>query len=259
MGSKRIKAAIYSIGIFFLCFYVTSAASAAMLFDIGVTETYEDNINGSPIKEKREGDSSTVPFLSLGGYTRIGKGKTYLTGIASGQGYLYHKFEALNASFAALNGSVYHGFGKIFSLQIGLKGKYKNFRGDFRDSKAWGGTVELKQQWTPKFWIKEGYEYENNIARSDRFSYTGHSGGIWMGYLPIPRFFLTLGYAYSSKAFEGGTDFETQTQTGSASATARLTKKAYLSLGYSRSMNKSSVAGTDYNSNIYTAGVSYSY
>lgn len=236
----------------------TSKASGELILDVGVKGIYEDNINGSPVDADKKGDFYTTISAGVGGYTKVAD-DTYLFLRGDAASYLYSKYDDLNATIAGISAGVYKELGDILSAQIALKGKIKEFKGEPRDSNAYGGTFELKQQVTRKFWIKEGYEYERNDADSALFSYKGHSVGIWSGYLITPQTMFNLGYSYLTRKYEDSSGFKTKSHTVSVGVVRELIKKVYVNIGYDRQFNDSNVSNTDYKNNIYTIGVTYSF
>ncbi len=236
----------------------TSKAWSGLILDAGVKGIYEDNINGSPSDADKKGDFYTVLSASVGGYTKA-TDTTYLFLRGDAANYLYSKYDDLNATIAGISAGVYKELGDVLSAQIALKGKIKDFKGGPRDSNAYGGTFELKQQITRKFWIKEGYEYEKNDADSNLFSYKGHSVGIWSGYMINPQTMLNLGYSYLTRKYEDASNFRTKSHTVSVGAAREIIKKVYVNIGYDRQFNDSNVPDTDYKNNIYTIGVTYSF
>lgn len=178
MQSNRVSSLVVCLSVIFLSGFVfTSKASGGLILDFGVKGTYEDNINGSPADADKKGDFYTTLSASAGGYTEAAQG-TFLFLRGDVATYLYNKYDDLNVSIFGISAGVYKELGDVLSAQISLKGRIKEFKGEPRDSNAFGGTFELKQQITSKFWIKEGYEYENNDADSNIFSYKAHSVGV---------------------------------------------------------------------------------
>ncbi|GFP31438.1 DUF2860 family protein, partial [Candidatus Hakubella thermalkaliphila] len=173
--------------------------------------------------------------------------------------YLYSKYDDLNATIAGISAGVYKELGDILSAQIALKGKIKEVKGEPRDSNAFGGTFELKQKITRKFWIKEGYEYEKNNADSNLCSYDAHSIGVWSGYMITSETMLNLGYSYLTRKYEDPGGFKTKSHTISAGVAHKIVKKVYVNAGYGRQFNDSNVSNTDHNNNIYTLGVTFSF
>ena len=154
---------------------------------------------------------------------------------------------------------MYKELGDVLSAQIALKGKLKEFKGEPRDSNAFGGTFELKQKITRKFWIKEGYEYEKNNADSNLFSYDAHSIGVWSGYMITPETMLNVGYSYLTRKYDDASGFRTKSHTISAGIVRELVKKVYVNVGYDRQLYDSIVSITEHNNNIYTLCVTYSF
>lgn len=259
MQAKRVLNLVMGMFVMLLSGLVfVPRASGELIFDVGVKETYEDNISGSPSDANKKGDFYTTVSAAVGGYTEVADG-TYLFLRGDAANYLYSKYDDLNATIAGISAGMYKELGDVLSAQIALKGKLKEFKGEPRDSNAFGGTFELKQKITSKFWIKEGYEYEKNNADSKLFSYDAHSIGVWSGYLITPKTMLNLGYSYLTRKYEDTGGFKTKSHTISAGVAHEIVKKVYVNVGYDRQFNDSNVSNTDYNNNIYTLGVTYSF
>ncbi|MCL4476990.1 MAG: hypothetical protein M1508_12320 [Nitrospirae bacterium] len=259
MQSKKVLNSVMCLFVVVLSGLVfVPKASGELIFDVGVKETYEDNINGSPVDADKKGDFYTTISAAVGGYTEVADG-TYLFLRGDAATYLYSKYDDLDATIGGISAGVYKELGDILSAQIALKGKIKEFKGEPRDSNAYGGTFELKQQITRKFWIKEGYEYEKNSADSRLFSYDGHSIGVWSGYKITPETMLNVGYSYLTRKYDDASGFKTKSHTVSVGAVRELVKMVYVNLGYDRQFNDSNVSNTDYKNNIYTIGVTYSF
>lgn len=258
MLSKRVLLAMCLFVMLLSGLVFTPNAFSGLILDVGVKETYEDNINGSPSDANKKGDFYTTVSAAVGGYTEVADG-TYLFLRGDVSNYLYSKYDDLNATIVGISAGMYKELGDVLSAQIALKGKLKEFKGEPRDSNAFGGTFELKQKITRKFWIKEGYEYEKNNADSNLFSYDAHSIGVWSGYMITPETMLNVGYSYLTRKYDDASGFRTKSHTISAGIVRELVKKVYVNVGYDRQLNDSNVSNTDHNNNIYTLGVTYSF
>ncbi len=254
MWSKQVLSFVMCLFVMLLSGIVfTSKASGGLILNVGVKGTYEDNISGSDVD--KQGDFYTTLSASVGGYTKVAD-ETFLFLRGDIANYLYSKYDDRNASIFGVSAGLHKKLGDALSAQIAIKSKLKEFNEEPRDSSSLGGTFELKQQLTPKFWIKEGYEYENNNANSAFFNYRGHSVGIWSGYMISPETMLNIGYSYFTCKYEDASGFRTKSNTISVGAVRELVKKVYLNLGYDRQFT---VSNTDYNNNIYTVSVTYSF
>ena len=238
--------------------YINSPSWAGPTLDVGVRGTYEDNINGSTTDANKEGDYSTTVSAAIGGYTEVVSRTTYLFLKGGGDRSYYNKYPQLDATVGYLSAGVYHRMGDVLSMQITAKGRDKDFEGTTRDSTSYGGAFELKQQLTSSFWIKEGFEYEKNDAKSDSLDYKGQSAGIWAGIRATPNTFLGIGYSYLLRKYEL-TNFESTSRTISGSIAWKMVSKIYANAGYDRQINDSDAPGTKYYNNIHTVGLSYSY
>lgn len=239
-------------------FALATSAYGGSTLDAGVKGVYEDNINGAPSDVNKEDDFYTIVSAGIGGYTEVSQG-AFLFARGDVAGYYYNEYSDLDTNQAGISAGVYKKLNDVLSAQVTLKGKVKEFEGDPRDSNALGGTFEFKQQISPKFWIKEGYEYESNNADSNLFSYESHAVGAWSGYLITPQTMLNLGYSYLTRKYDDTGGFKTTSHTISAGVVRELMKRVYLSAGYDLQFNDSNISNTDYTNNIFSIGVTYSY
>ncbi|MCL5022421.1 MAG: hypothetical protein M1497_03480 [Nitrospirae bacterium] len=231
---------------------------SALLLDIDFRGVYEDNITASAADIGRKGDFYTILSASGGGYTEVGQG-TYLFIRGDAAGYLYRKNSDLNAVIIGARAGIHRKFSDVVSAEVALGGARKEYKETGRSSSALGGSFEVRQQLTSRFWIKEGYAYENNNASSDIFSYQGHLLGLWTGYLVAPKTMINLGYSYLYRKYEEPADFRNRFHTISAAIAREVARKVYAYAGYSRQYNGSNIPDTANTNNIYTLGISYSY
>jgi hypothetical protein len=238
--------------------FFPAKAISALLLDIALKGVYEDNITASSADIGRKGDFYTILSASGGGYTEVGSDtNVFLRGDAAG--YLYRKNSDLNAVIVGARTGIYRKFSDVVSAEVALKGARKEYKEIGRSSTALGGSFEVRQQLTSRFWIKEGYEYENNNAGSNIFSYQGHLLGLWTGYLVAPKTMITLGYSYLFRKYEEPADFRNRFHTISVGITRGLAEKVYAYGGYYRQYNGSNIPGTGNTNNIYTLGMTYSF
>ena len=237
---------------------VVTSAYGALTMDAGVKGVYEGNINGASSDANKENDFYTIVSAGIGGYTEVSQG-AFLFVRGDAASYYYNEYSDLDVKQAGISAGVYKELNDFLSVQIALKGKVKEFKGESRDSNALGGSFEFKQQISPKLWVKEGYEYEKNGANSNLFSYKSHAVGMWTGYLITPQTILNLGYSYLTRKYDDTDGFKTTSHTISAGVVRELLKRVYLNAGYDLQFNDSNIPNTDYTNNIVSIGVTYSY
>jgi len=248
--------AVYCFVFLITCLALPSKAISALLLDIDLKGVYEDNITASAADIGRKGDFYTILSASGGGYTEIGR-NTYLFVRGDAAGYLYKKYSDLNSVIVGARTGIYRKFSDVVSAEVALRAARKEYKETGRSSTAVGGNFEVRQQLTSRFWIKEGYEYENNNAGSDIFSYQGHLIGVWTGYVVAPGTMINLGYSYLFRKYEEPADFRNKFHTISAGITREVAEKVYAYGGYYRQYNGSNIPGTSHTNNIYTVGISY--
>jgi len=241
-----------------LWLFAASGASGEVNASVDLKGTYEDNIIGSAADIGKDGDYYSALTASLGGYHGIGA-NTYLFLKGDAGGYLYSKYTDLNATVVGINGGVYKDFTDRVAAQLTLKGKKKEFKDSRRSSVAYGGSLEVKEQVSPEFWLKQGYEFEKNDADDALFTYRGHFFGAWAGYMVFPKTTLTGGYSYLSLKYEEPSNFRDEFHTVSFGVSMELLKKVHLYGNYSRQFINSSVSEKGRTNNIYTLGLLYGF
>lgn len=234
-----------------------SECGARLLLDIDVRGVYEDNITGSSADIDKRGDYYSIMSASVGGYEGVGKG-TFLFLRGDAAGYLYKKYTDLNSAIIGVSAGAYKEFSDFLSGEATLRVRRKEYKETGRSSNAFSGVFELKQRVLTKLWIKEGYEFEKNVAGADIFSYEGHLFGVWSGYSISPGTMVSVGYSYLIREYEEPSGFRNSLHTGSLAFTVELLHKVYLNAGYYRQHISSDIHGSHTN-NIYTLGILYSY
>ena len=235
-----------------------SVASGGLLMDSGLKGVYESNITGSASDIGKNGDYYTVLSASLGGYKGIG-GDTFVFLRANGEGYLYKRYSDLDAAIIGMSGGVYKEFNNILSATGTLSIKRENFKDSERNSTAYGGAINLKQQVYPRLWIKEGYEFEKNKAEFDIFSYDAHLFGIWTGYSILLKTTATLGYSYLHRTYEEPAGYRNIFHTFSLGLTREIARKVAITGSYDRQYISSNLPAANHIDNIFALGLSYSY
>ncbi len=236
-----------------------SGASGGLLLDASLKGVYESNITGAASDIGKNGDYYTVLSASLGGYKGIG-GNTFLFLRANTEGYIYRRYSDLDAAIIGMSGGIYKEFNNTFSAagSIGIK-KENFFKDSERNSTAYGGVINLKQQVYPRLWIKEGYEFEKNKADFDIFSYDAHLIGIWTGYSVMPKTTATLGYSYLHRTYEEPSGYRNIFHTFSFGLTREIIKKVSVTGSYDRQYISANLPGANHIDNIFALGLSYSY
>ncbi len=250
--------AFIAISFFLGILAITGTSWAGLLFDAGVTVTYEDNIFGSPAEADKDEDFYSTLSAAFGGYTEVAGPGVYLFAKGGADVFSYKDNTELNETAGFVNVGVFRQFSDVLSAQAMARGKIRNYKEPDRDSKVLGGALELAQQVTEKFSVHEGYEYEKNNARSDNFTYGGHWAGLWTRLKVTESSSLSLGYSYFLRKFEDATRFELRQHTLSANLSFGIMPKTYLNIGYDYLINTSNDFDTS-NNNILSAGLRYSY
>lgn len=235
-----------------------SGASGEVYSIVELKGVYEDNITGSAVDIGKGGDYYSALTASLGRYHGIGS-NTYLFLKASADGYIYSKYTDLNSIVVGINGGIYKDFTDRVAAQITLKGKKNEFKDSRRSGVAYGASVEIKEQVSPRFWLKQEYEFEKNDADEALFTYRGHFLGVWAGYIVFPKTSLTGGYSFLSINYREPSNFKDEIHTVSFDISRDFLKKMIIHGNYSRQFINSSASDKGPTNNIFSIGVSYGF
>lgn len=258
MEHRRSNRAIFLAVLLVTSLCLVHDAMAGLLLDLEVKGVYEDNITGSAADIDKQGDFYTITSASAGVYRGAGGG-TFLFLRGEAAGYLYREYNDLNAVIVGFSAGAYREFSGSVSGEATLRIKRKQYSETGRSSNSLSGVLGFRQQVLPNLWIKEGYEFEKNIAGSDIFSYEGHLLGLWSGYSISPKTMATISYSYLVRTYEDPPGFRNTFNTFSFGITREVLKKIYVSAGYYRQYNSSNTHETSHADNIYTLGILYSY
>lgn len=203
-------------------------------------------------------DTSVNLFADLGASTAI-TSETSLFLIGSAQHTSYSSYTQFDYTIGGLSPGIYMEFGDVLSGKLAINGLIKRYGDSQRNSSAYGATASLKERFSPTFWLKENYDYEQNNADSPYFTYKGNGVGIWAGFLATPRTTLFLGYNYLVRDYDQPSGFEVKDNTISLGVEQELAKKWFLNAQYSHQTADSNVAGTYTADNIISVGIRYGY
>ena len=238
-------------------------AQAVITLNAGTKLSHDNNVNGSPdtpTKANQRGDSYLTLNASAVYYTPLNATKTrYFISQIGATSSVYQRFDNLDSSILVASAGLWQQLSPTWSGQITGRGFTRDTQQTGRDANGAGGTLELKKQLRKTLWVKGVVDYENNNAHLDTFSYTGHTYGVNLGYLPLKDTFINLGYSHSNRDFKSTTPFKSRTKMLFAEVSQRLAKNWYLNGGYAYADNDSNYSGTAYTNHIVSVGVSFSY
>lgn len=242
---------------------VPTWAKADISFNAGAKMSRDNNVNGSPdtpTKANQLGDNYLSLNTSAVYFTPLDIAQTrYFIGQAGAFSSAYNKFGNLNSSMLVASAGLWQQLSPTWSGQVTGRSFTRATKQSDRDSSGFGGTLEIKNQLSPTFWVKGVADYEDSKANLGTFSYTGKTYGVNVGYLPREATFFNLGYSHAVRDFKSFAPFRATTQTLFADASQQLAKNWYLNLGYAFGRNDSNVAGTAYTNHTLSAGISFSY
>ena len=247
----------------FLAGALAAPAQAEFTFNAGAKVSHDNNVNGSPdepTKANQVSDSYLTLSASAVYFTPLNVAQTsYFIGQVGAFSSAYNKFNNLNSSMLVASAGLYQQFSPTWSGQVTGRGFTRSTRQSDRDSNGYGGTFEIKNQFSETVWVKGIADYEDSNANLGAFSYGGKTYGLHLGYLPIKDTFVILGYSHTTRDFKSATPFVSKSKTLFAEVTQRIAKNWYLNGGYAYGRNDSNILGTAYTNHTVSVGVNFSY
>lgn len=229
------------------------------MLDVGIKGTIEDNITGSVVDVKKDGDFYSTLSVTVGGFREIEEATRFIVIKGGVEVYSYNTYDELSAINGFVSAGIYRRYNESLSSFVTFNGEARDYEDDDRDSIAAGVTLEFKEQITGRFWLKQAYEYEVNDATSGLFSYTAHAIGVWAGIAASSRAFFGLGYGYLDRAYDSPADYESQSHTLSFFTELLLVPTVFLVAGYDRQWYTIANPDGTFDNTITTIGLQYSY
>lgn len=242
---------------------LSGAACAEVNLNAGIRFSQDNNVNGSPdtpTKVNQLRDTYRTLSASAVYYTALDAAKTrYFIGQVGAMSTSYNTYNNLDGSALMACAGLYQQLAPSWSAQFMGRGFSRYTRQTTRDSTGYGGTLELKKQFTQSLWVKGIADYENNAAHLASYSYNGKTWGLNLGYMPLADTFVNAGFSRNNRDFKTPVPFSTSTQTLFVELAQKLAKNWYLNGGYASMKNDSNYAGTAYTNHVLSLGVSCSY
>lgn len=203
------------------------------------------------------GDFSTSIGVDAGYLHDLGDITTLLF-LASVDHTGYMRYTQFNFTIASLRAGVSVALTDDLTGKVLVGESVKRFNNDARNANAWGASFSLKERFTPAFWVKGVYSYEQNKADSFLESYTGNSYSIWGGYNLTSKTAVGVGYSYLTRDFKSS-QFRLISKTASADFTWDFYGNWSVNVGYDYELGDSNVPDSATTDNIYSVGLLYSY
>lgn len=242
---------------------LSDSANAEVNLNAGVRLSQDNNVNGSPdtpSKVYQLRDNYQTLNASAVYYTALDVAKTrYFIGQVGAMSTSYNTYNNLDSSALMASAGLYQQLAPTWSAQLMGRGFSRYTRQTTRDSTGYGGTFELKKQFTQSLWVKGIADYENNAANLASYSYNGKTWGLNLGYMPLADTFVNAGFSRNNRDFKTTAPFSTSTQTLFVELSQKVAKNWYLNAGYASMKNDSNYAGTAYTNHVLSLGVSCSY
>lgn len=243
------------------CFFCEPlpAPGAELLFDAGVRQTYEDNLNSAPDGQPRQGDHSTTFFAEIGGYVALVEAATYLGVRTTFEGYDFSTYNELDGITAGMQIDIYSRWSLNFASQVLVRASRKDYADDQRDSTAGGAGLSLAQQATDRLWFRESVEYERSDARTDLYSYDGTKAAVLAGLRAAPPLFLGAGFTLGRRSYDDTAGYRSDCRSVSLLAEYRMADNVMIGLLYELQRYETRNPSSRYDNTITSGRVTYSY
>jgi hypothetical protein len=204
------------------------------------------------------GDYSATLFAEVGGYLDVGKSSSlFAKGFA--EHTAYDTYTDLDATIGGISIGMSTGFTEILSTSLSAFGKVKRFGDSARDGNSYGGTLSLRQKFTPSFWLREFGEYERNDATDAFFNYDGLRVGASAGYFLTQKTLILMGYNYLLREYDEPAGSNLKAHTAILSVEFELGKTWAVAGEYDFQISEDNITHTIMRDNIYSLALRYSY
>lgn len=238
-------------------------AQAEVTFNAGARVSHDNNVNGSPdtpTKANQRSDNYLTLNTSAVYFTPLDPAQTrYFIAQLGAMYSAYNIYNNLDSSMLVASAGLWQQLTPTWIGQITARSFARNTQHSTRDSRGYGGTLEVRKQLSDKVWVKGVADYEDNAANLGAYSYTGKTWGVNLGYMPLQDTFVNFGYSHNNRDFKSTAPFNSTSKTLFVEISQRLAKNWYLNGGYAYGDNDSNYAGTAYTNHIVSAGLSFSY
>jgi hypothetical protein len=204
------------------------------------------------------GDYSATLFAEVGGYLDVGKSSSlFAKGFAEHTSY--ETYTDLDATIGGISVGMSTSFTEILSSSLSIFGKVKRFGDSARDGNSFGGTLSLRQRFTPSFWLREFGEYERNDANDPFFNYDGTRIGATAGYSLTQKTLVLLGYSYLLREYDEPAGSNLTADTVFLCVEQTLGRSWAVAGEYDFQASKDNITNTIMRDNIYSLSLRYSY
>jgi hypothetical protein len=204
------------------------------------------------------GDYSATLFAEAGGYLDVGKSSSlFAKGFA--EHTAYDTYTDLDATIAGISLGAGTGLTKVLYAGLSFFGKAKRFGDSARDGNSYGGTLSLKQRFTPSFWLREFGEYERNDAADAFFNYDGMRAGASAGYSLTQKTTVFVGYNYLLREYDEPAGSNMTAHTTILSVEHELGRNWSMGGEYDFQVSEDNITNMTMRNNIYSLALRYSY
>lgn len=245
------------LGVAIAAILATGASGAARAEVFGGAEfgyAVDTNFNGASTAAAELKESIQSYTAYLGNYAPSANGRSALILKGDVQANRLQEATALDNNLFGVSVGGYHAFDKVNSLTTTLSARAKRFDDDRRNGEIYGVAVGLKQKLTNSFWFREGLMAEHGAAQVSTGTYNGYGVNVSLNWRAPSATLLSLGGGWNQRTYDVlAADVRTNTQ-ATLGVVQEIGKHVYVRVSATHQINSAN-DGSEYNSNVYSAGL----
>ena len=188
MNIKRLSLGLSVLALLFF----TGLAHAG--WEIGAKAGYDSNVDRAV--ENGRGDTIFTGYALYSRNAASASSIDWTLSVAL-DGNAYVKISDLSYVAGTIAPGITYSFSPVWSVNASPFLQAKGVRDSDQSSWAFGGKVNLKQQWRKDFYTGQYYTYTDSRANVDTYSYTENAVGVIIGANWTPSFLTEATYEFS--------------------------------------------------------------
>lgn len=232
----------------------TGAARAEMFGGAEAGYAVDTNFNGASTAAAQLEESIQSYTAYLGNYAPSADGRSAFILKGDVQANRLQEASALDNNLFGVSVGGYQAFSATNSMTATLSARAKRFDDDRRNGEVYGVALGFKQKVADGFWFREGLMAEYGTAQVSTGVYNGYGINVSFNWRAPSATLLSLGGGWNQRTYDVlAADVRTNTQ-ATLSVVQEIGKHVYVRLSATHQINSAN-DGSEYNSNVYSAGV----
>lgn len=233
------------------------SARAEMFGGAEFGSAVDTNFNGAPTGAAQLEETIQSYSAYIGNYVPSADGRSSLIMKGDAQANRLQEATALDNNLFGVSLGGYQAFSAANSMTATLSARAKRFDDSRRDGETYGVAFGFKQKVANGFWLREGLIAEHGTAQTPTGVYNGYGVNASLNWGLPSATLLSLGGAWNRRVYDVLAADERTNVQATLGVVQEIGKHFYMRLSATR-QNNSANDGSDYNSNVYSAGVGIS-